>query len=95
MENADNGKQIPIAGIVRGKKFTRDGNFMFRVVHQWFLVPKKSTFAKIVDDAATALIIYEKTDKKYPRIISVKPNYTGKDLRDATLSNNEVIRHLV
>ncbi|MFA6608585.1 MAG: hypothetical protein WCT07_01605 [Candidatus Paceibacterota bacterium] len=85
METSDHGKQIPVAGFVRGKKETKDGNFKFRVLHQWFLVPKGSTFAKAVILAKTAIVVYELTNKKYPRILSVKTNYTGEELRDATL----------
>lgn len=84
METATIGQHIPVAGFVRGKRCTKDGNFVFRVVNQWFSLPQTSTFARLVADADRAIICFEKTDRKHPRVLSVVPNYTGKQLRDAT-----------
>lgn len=84
METAINGRSVPVAGFVRGKKTTQDGNFKFRVVNQWFLLPKGSLFAQVVKQAERALVIFEQSDKKYPRVLSVVPNYTGIQVRDAT-----------
>jgi hypothetical protein len=63
---------------------TKDGNFVFRVVKQWFSLPQGSTFAKSLSKAERAIITFEHPEKKHPTVVDVKPNYTGQQLRDAT-----------
>lgn len=84
METITSGQHTPVAGFVRGKRLTRDGNFVFRIVNQWFSLPQRSTFAREVLSAERAIVCFEQTGRKYPRVISVIPNYTGEQLRDAT-----------
>lgn len=95
MENIDKRRPVPVAGFVRGKKLSKDGNLKFRIVHQWFLLPKESTFARMIKAAKTAIVFYEKSDKKYPRIISVKVDYNGNDLREANSGDSKKITRIL
>ncbi|MBP6948934.1 MAG: hypothetical protein KBC41_01780 [Candidatus Pacebacteria bacterium] len=66
-------KDIPVAGFVRGLKDLRDGNTKFRIVDSWFIVPTKSTYAKIVHEYEKVVVVFSNSGKKHPKIISITP----------------------
>lgn len=76
------GKHHPVAGFVRGLKANRDGNTKFRVVNQWFVIPTTSTYAKLLKEVPRVVVIFEETEKKHPKIVSITPIKTGVELRD-------------
>ncbi|MEN9881375.1 MAG: hypothetical protein RLZZ308_558 [Candidatus Parcubacteria bacterium] len=71
-----------VAGFVRVQE-GKDGNLSFKILKQWFRVPKDSTYAKRVREARRLLVRFEPQEgRKSPKILSIIKDPTYKEIRD-------------
>lgn len=82
MENKQTSGISHAVGHVRVLPPLKDGNTRFRVGKQWFLVRTDSVFTQIIrrTKKRRAIVIFEESDRKYPDILSITPDYTTEQL---------------